>query len=147
MSCCVASLRHLAISACTWSVNASTLIARGIAPCLARNASASGVVMTALIPALIFSTTSGGVPEAVKTPHQMSNTASSSPSSTTVGTSGNALERVSLVTASGFTVPACTLERSEEHTSELQSLMRTSYAVFCLKKKNNTQQQKSDQKI
>src|SRR3546814_5282000 len=28
--------------------------------------------------------------------------------------------------------------RSEEHTSELQSLMRISYAVFCLKKKNNT---------
>src|SRR3546814_7324859 len=27
--------------------------------------------------------------------------------------------------------------RSEEHTSELQSLMRHSYAVFCLKKKNN----------
>src|SRR3546814_956954 len=31
------------------------------------------------------------------------------------------------------TVGAC---RSEEHTSELQSLMRTSYAVFCSKKKN-----------
>src|SRR3546814_9149928 len=29
------------------------------------------------------------------------------------------------------------LERSEEHTSELQSLMRTSYAVFCLKKKKS----------
>src|SRR3546814_5621540 len=29
--------------------------------------------------------------------------------------------------------------RSEEHTSELQSLMRISYAVFCLKKKHNTQ--------
>src|SRR3546814_10518311 len=29
--------------------------------------------------------------------------------------------------------------RSEEHTSELQSLMRISYAVFCLKKKNTTQ--------
>src|SRR3546814_4688598 len=29
------------------------------------------------------------------------------------------------------------LGRSEEHTSELQSLMRISYAVFCLKKKNN----------
>src|SRR3546814_4233243 len=29
--------------------------------------------------------------------------------------------------------------RSEEHTSELQSLMRTSYADFCLKKKTNTQ--------
>src|SRR3546814_2609606 len=28
-------------------------------------------------------------------------------------------------------------ERSEEHTSELQSLMRISYAVFCLKNKNN----------
>src|SRR3546814_6309852 len=28
------------------------------------------------------------------------------------------------------------LRRSEEHTSELQSLMRISYAVFCLKKKN-----------
>src|SRR3546814_10336493 len=29
-------------------------------------------------------------------------------------------------------------ERSEEHTSELQSLMRISYAVFCLKKKKQT---------
>src|SRR3546814_10850037 len=29
-------------------------------------------------------------------------------------------------------------DRSEEHTSELQSLMRISYAVFCLKKKTNT---------
>src|SRR3546814_2084988 len=29
------------------------------------------------------------------------------------------------------------VRRSEEHTSELQSLMRISYAVFCLKKKNN----------
>src|SRR3546814_10157633 len=31
----------------------------------------------------------------------------------------------------------CKVLRSEEHTSELQSLMRISYAVFCLKKKNN----------
>src|SRR3546814_1535277 len=31
--------------------------------------------------------------------------------------------------------------RSEEHTSELQSLMRISYAVFCLKKKNTTPDQ------
>src|SRR3546814_8168796 len=30
------------------------------------------------------------------------------------------------------------LSRSEEHTSELQSLMRISYAVFCLKKKNTS---------
>src|SRR3546814_9961509 len=32
-------------------------------------------------------------------------------------------------------VPADAVHRSEEHTSELQSLMRISYAVFCLKKK------------
>src|SRR3546814_4537816 len=30
------------------------------------------------------------------------------------------------------------VQRSEEHTSELQSLMRISYAVFCLNKKNNS---------
>src|SRR3546814_5028608 len=33
-------------------------------------------------------------------------------------------------------------DRSEEHTSELQSLMRISYAVFCLKKKTTTTQSK-----
>src|SRR3546814_5316114 len=33
---------------------------------------------------------------------------------------------------------SCVVRRSEEHTSELQSLMRNSYAVFCLKKKNTT---------
>src|SRR3546814_1123701 len=32
---------------------------------------------------------------------------------------------------------ACCRARSEEHTSELQSLMRISYAVFCLKKKKS----------
>src|SRR3546814_5819902 len=36
------------------------------------------------------------------------------------------------VTETGYTTPT---PRSEEHTSELQSLMRISYAVFCLKKK------------
>src|SRR3546814_9383425 len=35
-----------------------------------------------------------------------------------------------------------TRARSEEHTSELQSLMRISYAVFCLKKKKNKQRHK-----
>src|SRR3546814_2803782 len=39
-------------------------------------------------------------------------------------------------TSSGF--------RSEEHTSELQSLMRISYAVFCLKKKKKKQEQKNE---
>src|SRR3546814_6249987 len=44
-------------------------------------------------------------------------------------------------TGSGKTVSLYTglnILRSEEHTSELQSLMRISYAVFCLKKKKNT---------
>src|SRR3546814_9670378 len=35
--------------------------------------------------------------------------------------------------------------RSEEHTSELQSLMRISYAVFCLKKKKQTNHTKTNQ--
>src|SRR3546814_2910345 len=34
------------------------------------------------------------------------------------------------------------VERSEEHTSDLQSLMRLSYAVFCLKKKQKTENHK-----
>src|SRR3546814_1881044 len=37
----------------------------------------------------------------------------------------------------GRSDPAEEFPRSEEHTSELQSLMRISYAVFCLKKKKN----------
>src|SRR3546814_8582320 len=37
-----------------------------------------------------------------------------------------------------------TVPRSEEHTSELQSLMRISYAVFCLKKKNIAQTDKKN---
>src|SRR3546814_6474644 len=36
-------------------------------------------------------------------------------------------------------------DRSEEHTSELQSLMRISYAVFCLKKKINSQKHTSNE--
>src|SRR3546814_2259279 len=36
------------------------------------------------------------------------------------------------------------IHRSEEHTSELQSLMRISYAVFCLKKKTSTPTQRSN---
>src|SRR3546814_2408067 len=44
-----------------------------------------------------------------------------------------------LEAADGFLVR--TLERSEEHTSGLQSLMRISYAVFCLKKKKKKKKQ------
>src|SRR3546814_6832251 len=48
-----------------------------------------------------------------------------------------ALARPSAFVATGH-FPGHEEERSEEHTSELQSLMRISYAVFCLKKKTNT---------
>src|SRR3546814_3900426 len=41
-------------------------------------------------------------------------------------------------TAMGKDFPMTSTNRSEEHTSELQSLMRISYAVFCLKKKTTT---------
>src|SRR3546814_9016641 len=41
-----------------------------------------------------------------------------------------------VVTPLGFSLEEASERRSEEHTSELQSLMRISYAVFCLKKKN-----------
>src|SRR3546814_6091848 len=63
---------------------------------------------------------------------------------------GGWIDRVVMgFSVAGFSVPvfvlgylliyvfAVELKRSEEHTSELQSLMRISYAVFCLKKKKN----------
>src|SRR3546814_13073961 len=48
-------------------------------------------------------------------------------------------ERISYYPTGAVGSPAAAevLARSEEHTSELQSLMRTSYAVFCLTKKTN----------
>src|SRR3546814_1819724 len=49
---------------------------------------------------------------------------------------------VACLTRSGEPAAPDGLDRSEEHTSELQSLMRISYAVFCLKKKK--QQHNSD---
>src|SRR3546814_3074291 len=47
-----------------------------------------------------------------------------------------AFDASALSDAEQHNVPAA-IWRSEEHTSELQSLMRISYAVFCLKKKKN----------
>src|SRR3546814_8482582 len=46
-----------------------------------------------------------------------------------------ALHRAHQVEAGGAGIDGLDAVRSEEHTSELQSLMRISYAVFCLKKK------------
>src|SRR3546814_2865537 len=45
-----------------------------------------------------------------------------------------------MLACSGRVVVTGMGKRSEEHTSELQSLMRISYAVFCLKKKNKTKE-------
>src|SRR3546814_245547 len=53
---------------------------------------------------------------------------------------GTVIDATAVVIAAGsgaFGPNRPPLTRSEEHTSELQSLMRISYAVFCLKKKNN----------
>src|SRR3546814_5796470 len=49
-----------------------------------------------------------------------------------------------LLERSAFADGAHRLRRSEEHTSELQSLMRISYAVFCLKKKNTYENVKAN---
>src|SRR3546814_3581198 len=49
---------------------------------------------------------------------------------------GAAVERQGVERAAGRMRVGDLFGRSEEHTSELQSLMRISYAVFCLKKKN-----------
>src|SRR3546814_9546293 len=47
------------------------------------------------------------------------------------------LRRLGLADRGALFGVQCAAVRSEEHTSELQSLMRISYAVFCLKKKNS----------
>src|SRR3546814_7679395 len=49
---------------------------------------------------------------------------------------GSAIAKAAADHKSGLADHGRLLWRSEEHTSELQSLMRNSYAVFCLKKKN-----------
>src|SRR3546814_3883513 len=50
--------------------------------------------------------------------------------------SGRMVEKGAVLVQLDDSVEQADLKRSEEHTSELQSLMRISYAVFCLKKKN-----------
>src|SRR3546814_5792531 len=47
-------------------------------------------------------------------------------------------ETAEILAEAGGAIVAWEADRSEEHTSELQSLMRISYAVFCLKKKKQT---------
>src|SRR3546814_8364921 len=51
------------------------------------------------------------------------------------GTDGDVVLYFAVAQIPMYMLPALLLPRSEEHTSELQSLMRIPYAVFCLKKK------------
>src|SRR3546814_16997735 len=62
------------------------------------------------------------------------------------GTATSAMKQTSFISSSRSVRGSrpSTLRRSEEHTSELQSLMRISYAVFCLKKKNKKNRQQKD---
>src|SRR3546814_2895085 len=52
-----------------------------------------------------------------------------------LGGAGTVMMGATAVTRNGRGTAGCNGIRSEEHTSELQTLMRISYAVFCLKKK------------
>src|SRR3546814_3616408 len=57
-------------------------------------------------------------------------------------TTGGTIDKVYFDALSEFQIGPAAIPRSEEHTSELQSLMRISYAVFCLKKKHYLNQQR-----
>src|SRR3546814_3271967 len=50
---------------------------------------------------------------------------------------GSRVGAIDGISYGAFIIPGLVMLRSEEHTSELQSLMRISYAVFCLKNKKN----------
>src|SRR3546814_6352187 len=58
-------------------------------------------------------------------------------SSLPISSSRAASERFAPSSSSFFSASRSIFSRSEEHTSELQSLMRISYAVFCLQQKNH----------
>src|SRR3546814_12958757 len=68
--------------------------------------------------------------------HRSQPSCSTPPTPTATGTSSS--RTASPSSREGWTIATVTAaRRSEEHTSELQSLMRISYAVFCLKKKKH----------
>src|SRR3546814_8575031 len=79
------------------------------------------------------------IPQALKVTVGGRDVGSIGPADTLVkGVSLKPVDLVARTAGSGAGIPAGPRPkgRSEEHTSELQSLMRISYAVFCLKKKN-----------
>src|SRR3546814_7938921 len=82
-------------------------------------------------------------------PRSSASTLTCCPTGPNISISASCCQSPSMVSSSGRAVTTSPLwpelpgiqgsGRSEEHTSELQSLMRISYAVFCLKKKKNTE--------
>src|SRR3546814_3296430 len=64
-----------------------------------------------------------------------------------VPVAGRALEHALRLGVEAHLQPVILATRSEEHTSELQSLMRISYAVFCLKKKRIYKYYKHEQQM
>src|SRR3546814_5830748 len=74
--------------------------------------------------------------EAFHLPTEVPVAASMSPLASQVSRLRKYLRMISTAASSDLTEDEKLVSRSEEHTSELQSLMRISYAVFCLKKKN-----------
>src|SRR3546814_2785479 len=87
--------------------------------------------------ALVASAIAGGMPNAELIPAQLQATLGQGDGASSISADGQALlvngGPGDTVARMHFTLPARTVHRSEEHTSELQSLMRISYAVFCLK--------------
>src|SRR3546814_5497314 len=75
------------------------------------------------------------MPPAGTTAKPLTRNTDSKVSHTCSGLIGRADTTVTLPSTRGSTMKLRPVIRSEEHTSELQSLMRISYAVFCLKKK------------
>src|SRR3546814_10273892 len=110
----------MASDSAAWS-RAQLYLVRGIA------VAALGLIATAAYADEDTDALPTRLPEIVVTAQKLNQTLEQVPVS--VGTLDGALMDQS--GASGFP------DRSEEHTSELQSLMRNSYAVFCLKKKTN----------
>src|SRR3546814_9787149 len=76
-------------------------------------------------------------PEIGASPFNATRSNEVSPSLLSPGVGSGSVSRSAAVNSTA--PPASSTRRSEEHTSELQSLMRISYAVFCLKKKTHTQ--------
>src|SRR3546814_1696721 len=94
-------------------------------------------VQTCALPIYLYSTitvaptTNGTAVAAIGSPDHAAQI--SARTGSTITATGTGL----LAQASGTGAATIDSHRSEEHTSELQSLMRNSYAVFCLKKKKN----------